>query len=79
MNWREHIEQNPQIMVGKPVFKGTRLTVQHVLERMAAGDTERELLESYPRLTTDHIRAALAFAADSLSLERVVFMDSVPK
>lgn len=67
MDWRSHIESNPNVMIGKPVFKGTRLTVQHVLERLADGATEPELLRSYPRLRPEHIRAAHAYAAAALA------------
>ena len=58
------IEVNPKIMMGKPVIKGTRLTVEMILESLAAGETTDNLLASYPRLTTAAIQAALAFAAD---------------
>jgi uncharacterized protein (DUF433 family) len=51
-------------MMGKPVFKGTRLTVDHILSEMGAGMTDRELLENYPTLRPEHIRAALLYAAD---------------
>ena len=58
MNWRDFIEQRPDVMMGKPVFKGTRLTVETVLQRLGDGGSEKELLDSYPRLTPDHIKAA---------------------
>jgi uncharacterized protein (DUF433 family) len=75
MDWREYIEQRPDVMVGKPVIKGTRLTVELILERLSEGESETELLESYPRLRLEHIRAALAFAAASLSSERTYFAE----
>jgi uncharacterized protein (DUF433 family) len=59
IRWRDHIEERKDVMMGKPVFKGTRLTVAHVLKEMGAGMTERELLENYPTLRPEHIRAAL--------------------
>jgi len=58
-------------MLGKPVVRGTRLTVEHLLEELAGGLTFDELLASHPRLTLDDIHAALAFAAQSVRLERV--------
>ena len=73
MDWREYIEQRPDVMLGKPVVKDTRLTVELILERLAEGECEADLLESYPRLRPEHIRAALAFAAASLSSERTLF------
>ena len=65
MNWHDHIVSDPDVLVGKPTFRGTRLGVEMVLRKMAAGWSEADLVESYPRLTTEMIRAALAFAADA--------------
>lgn len=76
MNWQDYIEQRPDIMMGKPVIKGTRLTVELILERLAEGCCEDDLLTSYPRLQPVHIRAALAFAAASLSNERTLFVEA---
>ena len=64
--WREWVTIDPNVMVGKPTFKDTRLTVELVLEQLGAGASEQDLLDSYPRLRTEHIRAACAFAADAL-------------
>jgi len=75
MNWRDYIEQRPDIMMGKPVIKGTRLTVEILLESLSDGATETDLLAAYPRLQSVHIQAALAFAAASLSTELTVFAD----
>jgi uncharacterized protein (DUF433 family) len=75
MDWREHIHRNPAIMLGKPVFRGTRLTVEHVLREMGLGLSEQELIREYPRLTPDHIRAALAYAAEVLNVESLVAAD----
>lgn len=63
MNWQDYIEQRPDVMMGKPIFKGTRLTVETVLQRLGDGWSEKELVQAYPRLTGDHIQAACAFAA----------------
>lgn len=60
------ITVNPKIMVGKAVIKGTRLTVDHILNRMAHGDAEADILREYPRLTLDDIKACLLFATKSL-------------
>jgi uncharacterized protein (DUF433 family) len=65
------IISNPKIMVGKPVIKGTRITVELILDKLAAGQTVEQILEDYPHLTREGIRAALEFAAKSVSLERV--------
>jgi uncharacterized protein (DUF433 family) len=63
MNWQEHISIDPNIRSGKPCIKGTRITVYDILEYLAGGMTEDQLLADFPDLKRDHIRAALAFAA----------------
>ena len=63
---RELIESSPAIMMGKPVIRGTRITVELVLEKLAAGETVEQILSAHPRLTEAAIRAALAFAAEAL-------------
>jgi len=63
MRFEDFIEIRPGVRSGKPCFKGTRITVYDVLEYLAGGMTEQELLEEFPALTPDHLRAALAFAA----------------
>lgn len=74
MKWQEFIEQNPQVMLGKPVIKGTRITVELILERLGDGWTEAQLLESFPQLKPDHIRAAQAYAAAALATDETVFL-----
>ena len=59
----ERVVSNPKICRGRACIKGTRITVYDVLEYLAGGSSERELLEEFPALTADHLRAALAFAA----------------
>ncbi|MDP3914983.1 MAG: DUF433 domain-containing protein [Bacteroidota bacterium] len=59
MNWRNHIETNDQILVGKPIVKGTRLSVEHIIGLLAAGWTEQQILENYPRLSTESLQAVL--------------------
>lgn len=71
MNWRDHITSDPEIAHGAPCFKGTRIPVSVVLDNLAADCSWEEILESYPSLRSEHIRAALAYAAD-LSRERVI-------
>ena len=63
MQINEFIEINPQIMMGKPVIKGTRITVELILEKLAAEDTIEDILAEHPRLKREHILAALSFAA----------------
>jgi len=65
------VESNPDIMMGKPVIKGTRITVESVLEKLSHGETREQLLSAYPRLTTEAIDAALAFAAHALRADTI--------
>lgn len=74
MNWRDYVEVNPEVMTGKPVIKGTRIAVEHILERLGDGWTDTQLLEAYPHLKPEHIRAAQACAAASLSTEETIFI-----
>lgn len=64
MDWRERIVSDPEILVGKPTVKGTRLSVELILGWLAQGWTHDQLIEAYPQLTHDDILAALAFAAE---------------
>lgn len=63
----DRITVDPAVMVGKPCIKGTRIAVDLILRKLAAGETEADLLEGYPHLTREDIRQALAFAADFLT------------
>ena len=63
---RQTIETNPSILMGKPVVSGTRITVELILEKLAAGESMEHILSAHPRLTEDGVRAALAYAAQSL-------------
>ncbi len=65
------IQSDPAIMMGKPVIAGTRITVELILEKLAAGETIDQILSSHPRLTRENILAALAFAAQVLRAEVV--------
>lgn len=66
------IKTNPDIMFGKPVIRGSRLPVEIILEKLAYGETEDEILKEYPFLKKEDIKAALLFAAKTLSLEEVM-------
>jgi uncharacterized protein (DUF433 family) len=69
MDWREYIHSDPEILLGKPVVKGTRLTVDFILDLFAAGWKEEEVLENYPTLTPEALQAVFAFAAECLREE----------
>ena len=70
----ERIELNPKVMMGKPVIRGTRLTVEMIVRKLSEGATEGDLLTAYPRLSQEDIRAALGYAADTLAHEETLFM-----
>jgi uncharacterized protein (DUF433 family) len=65
------IQSNPNIMMGKPVVAGTRISVESILENLAAGETMDQLLDAHPRLTKPAILAALEFAAQALRADVV--------
>ena len=73
----DRIEINPSVMMGKPVIRGTRLTVELILHKLAEGATESELREDYPHLTPEDIRAAIAYGAASVAHEEVVLLADV--
>jgi uncharacterized protein (DUF433 family) len=63
MDWRERIETNPDVLAGKPVIRGTRLAVELILELLAAGQTEADLVANYPRLAHEDLLACLSYAS----------------
>ena len=67
----KRITFDPTVMGGKPVIAGTRITVELILEKLAAGETVEQLLEAHPRLTREAIQAALAFAVEALRADVV--------
>jgi len=73
---RERIEINPKVMMGKPVIRGTRITVELILRKLSEGASEADLLDAYPRLTREDIQAAIRYAADTLAHEEIVVLDS---
>lgn len=71
MNWEPRIEINPEVLVGKPVIRGTRLAVEFVVDLLANGWSREQIMDNYPGITNDDINACLAYAADTLKSERV--------
>jgi uncharacterized protein (DUF433 family) len=69
---------DPAVMMGKPVIAGTRITVELILDKLAAGESQDQILASYPRLTEESIRAALAFAAQALRADVVYPIKPTP-
>ncbi len=72
MNATDRIVIDPDVMLGKPVIRGTRIPVELLLRKLAEGATEADLLDGYPGLRPEDIRAALAYAADSLAHEEIL-------
>ena len=72
MDWRNYITADPAILVGKPVIKGTRLSVEFILELIAEGWSEADMLRNYPGLTREQILACVAYARDRLSEEKML-------
>jgi len=74
----ERIVIDPAIMLGKPVIRGTRITVELILRKLAEGSSENHLLEDYPHITRGDIRAAVAYGAASVAHEEVVLLPGEP-
>ena len=70
----DRIEIDSQVMMGKPVIKGTRIKVELILRKLAEGATEEVLLDAYPRLRREDIRAAIEYAADTIAHEQIILL-----
>jgi len=66
MKWREHIEINENILVGKPVIKGTRLSVEHIISLLASGWTEEQIIKNYPRLSKEDLQAVFGYIQECI-------------
>ena len=75
MSAHDRIEINPKVMLGKPVIRGTRITVELVLRKLGEGATHKDLLAAYPHLTEDDIQAAMTYAADTLAREETIVVE----
>lgn len=72
MNYRERIIISPDVMLGKPVIKGTRITVEFIVKKMSEGMEVNEIIAEYPPLTRDDIMACLAYSADVISRDEIL-------
>ena len=70
-NWKDWITSDPQICGGKPCIKGTRIAVDVILDKLAAGESQKQILDAHPRLKEQAIHAAIAFASDNLKSDIV--------
>ena len=75
MTITDRIEINPNVMLGKPVIRGTRITVELILRKLSEGAPVADLLDAYPRLTPDDIQAAIGYAADTVAHEETVVLE----
>ena len=73
MNWQDYIQSDETILLGKPTIKGTRLSVEFLLERLASGWTEQDLLDNYPRLTKQALQAVFAYVHATMKDNLVFF------
>jgi len=74
-----YVKSDPNIMMGKPVISGTRITVEMILEKLSAGETIEQMLDEHPQLTKEAIQAALSFAAKALKADVVYPVDKIGK
>lgn len=72
IDWTLHIESNPNILFGKPVIINTRIPVDLILEKLAAGDTMDDLLKAYPKISKEDVTACLLFAAETIKNEIII-------
>jgi uncharacterized protein (DUF433 family) len=72
----DRIEINSHVMMGKPVIAGTRITVESILRKLSEGASEADLLDAYPRLTREDIRAAIRYGADTVAHEEIILLSS---
>jgi uncharacterized protein (DUF433 family) len=70
----DRIEIDPNVMMGKPVIRGTRIKVELILRKLAEGASEGDLLDAYPRLAREDIRAAIAYAAETIAHEDIILL-----
>ena len=78
-DYQETVVFNPGVVMGKPVIAGTRITVELILEKLAAGETVEQVLEAHPRLNEEAVRAALAFAADALRADVIYPLETISR
>jgi uncharacterized protein (DUF433 family) len=71
MNWHEHITVDPEVLVGKPIVKGTRISVEFIVDLLGRGWTQEQILREYDHLSSEDVQACLAYASDVLKAERV--------
>jgi uncharacterized protein (DUF433 family) len=71
MEWKEYITSNPKILYGKPAIKGTRISIDLILEKLSKGETIDQVLESYPHINKESILACLSYASETQKNETI--------
>ncbi|NQZ79275.1 MAG: DUF433 domain-containing protein [Ekhidna sp.] len=66
MEWREYVISDNKVLLGKPTVKGTRISVEHIIGLLAQGWTEQQILDNYPRLTTESLQAVFSYIQDCM-------------
>ena len=74
IHWQDFIEERKDVMMGKPIFKETRLTVEHILKELATGMSQEEVLAGYPQITSKHLQAALLYSAAVIGMDESIFV-----
>ena len=77
MNWKDRIEVNPAVLVGKPIIKGSRISVELILDRLADGWSMEDVLNSYPHISREDVLAALSFASELFKEETFVAVGKI--
>ena len=72
MEWQQYIERNPEILLGKPVIKGTRISVELIMRKLAGGYSFDDILKAYPHLAKAQLAAACEYSADVIANEEIV-------
>jgi uncharacterized protein (DUF433 family) len=72
MNYREKIFISPDIMLGKPVIKGTRITVELIIKKLSEGMEVNDIIQEFPQVTRDDVMACLAYSADVISRDEIL-------
>jgi len=75
MKWQDYITSDPQILAGKPIIKGTRLSVEFILNLLAEGWSVEQILENYPNLTSESLKAVFAFVAECIREDLIYDLD----
>jgi len=76
MNRHELIESMPDVMLGKPVIRGTRVPVELIVRKIGEGASIEDLLDGYPNLTRESVQAALVYAADIIGNENIIYLNT---